>query len=167
MASILVHCGDVNWQSDFEPLVPRLYRYFAVVFRHHHDREEMRHRAVLQCMRRVRGSWKPNKVIGFNTRWVRNDVLAGRDILQRPPRPQIRCEALPLRSCLKIRHHGTDKVLEEVHTREVLERLEERPRRAAEMILAGHCINDVREALRMQHGDVKRAVRIAVRMLQA
>jgi hypothetical protein len=37
----------------------------------------------------------------------------------------------------------------------------------AGMIVAGHSINDVRKALRMQNRDVHRALRKAVRMLQS
>jgi len=78
MAVISVQCQSSQWQSDFTPLVPRLYTYFTRCFWGERDYEELRQRAVIYFMHRFMRQWRPDGIVCLATFFIVRHVRQGR-----------------------------------------------------------------------------------------
>ena len=166
MAVIEVNCQGVNWQADFEPLIPRLYAHFTRCFRGENDYEELRQRAVLYFMHRFMKYWAPGKTFRIATWFIVQHARYGRcGILPLPNKHHKSAKAQRLGKRLQSLKARADRVVEYLSWKEMLARLRERERRIIQLYVARYGWEEIKARLGVSDYYIKQAIVRAYELL--
>lgn len=165
MAIIVVECSGVNWQADFEPLVPRLYQFFNACFRGDKEQEELTHKAVLLFMKNVRNKWVQGATLRLATRYVVLHAWHGQDIIPRPIMGRQSVKAHTNGEAFHRLMAKADRVMERVHFKDCLEQLTPRERTIVKMYLARYTYPEIERGLAVGHNTVCKVLHKTADML--
>lgn len=162
MAVFTVQCQGRQWQSDFTPLVPRLYTYFSKCFwRDKRDYEELRQRAVIYFMHRFMRQWKPGGTVRIATIFIVWHARAGRCGIVHQPRPyhiSVRARNVSHKAMARWRAKA-DPVASRLHFKDALAQLSEKERSIVQMYLARYTWAEITQGLGVSDYYIKAALR--------